>query len=80
MGDDYEIGQLLEGSSFGDGFQQSIDQVRVNKGAGEMAKETAAYRTSSSAWCSEQCASLPGVQRVTERIEAVSAIVMEMYV
>lgn len=72
--DGVEIGQLLEGASYGDGFQRSIDHVGNLEGAGETAKETSAYRTSSSAWCSQKCASLQGVQRITKRIEALTGI------
>lgn len=69
---DYEIRQLLHGASFGDGFQRSTDQGKIISGSGEMVKVTSQSRTSSNAWCRSECEDLPGVKRVTERIEEVS--------
>lgn len=74
--DDYEIEQLLEGASYGDGFQRSTDQGSVISGSGEMVKVTSKSRTSANAWCRNECERLPGVERVTKRIEYVSAFVM----
>ena len=68
---EYEIEQLLEGASYGNGFQRSTDQGQVVGGSGETVKKISSTRTSSNAWCRKRCEDLPGVKSVTERIEEV---------
>ena len=67
---DYEIGQLLKGASFGDGFQRSTDQGKIV--GNEMVKTVSSHRTSSNSWCRSECENLPAVRQVTKRIEEVS--------
>ena len=69
--DDFEVEQLLYGASYGEGFQRSTDQSTIISGSGEMVKVTSKTRTSSNAWCRTECENLPGVKRVTDRIEEV---------
>jgi len=69
--DDFEVEQLLHGASYGEGFQRSTDQGKIISGSGEMVKVTSKTRTSSNAWCRTECENLPGVKRVTDRIEEV---------
>lgn len=76
--DDFEIEQLLKGASY-DGFQRSTDQGKIVGGSGEMAKVTSMSRTSTNSWCRNQCENLPGVQRVSKRIEEVTGIPQNKY-
>ena len=55
------------------GFDRSTDQGEVNA-AGEMEKVVSQTRTSSNAWCTEECERIPQVMAVTSRIEAVTHI------
>ncbi|KAL7532333.1 hypothetical protein ACHAXR_004565 [Thalassiosira sp. AJA248-18] len=76
--DDLEIRELLKGAEF-HGFQRSTDQGKIIGGSGEMAKVTSTKRTSSNAWCRDKCEGLPGVQRVTKRIEDVTGVPQKNY-
>lgn len=55
------------------GFDRSTDQGAVNA-AGEMEKVVSQSRTSSNAWCIDECERLPEVMEVTARIEAVTHV------
>lgn len=72
--DDFEVEQLLHGASYGEGFKRSTDQGKIISGSGEMVKVTSKTRTSSNAWCRTECENLPGVKRVTDRIEEVRVV------
>ncbi|KAL7522774.1 hypothetical protein ACHAWX_007477 [Stephanocyclus meneghinianus] len=77
--DDEEIDALLKGASFGDGFQRSTDQGSVIGGSGEKEKVISTHRTSSNAWCRQECEELEGVKRVSARIEKFTGIPQNNY-
>ena len=68
--DDLEIRSLLKGAQI-TGFERSTDQGKIVNNQ-EMVKVTSTSRTSLNAWCRGECEKLPGVKRVTDRIEEVS--------
>ena len=71
--DDEEIEALIEGAGY-TGFQRSTDQGKVIGSSGEKEKVVSKTRTSSNSWCRHKCESLPGVRRVSDRIEEVTGI------
>ena len=71
--DDEEIEALLKGGEYG-GFERSTDQGKVVASSGEKEKVVSTSRTSSNAWCRRECERLPGVRRVSKRIEEISGI------
>ncbi|KAL3781708.1 hypothetical protein HJC23_009926 [Cyclotella cryptica] len=77
--DDDEINALLKGASFGAGFQRSTDQGSVISGSGEKEKVISTHRTSSNAWCRQECEELEGVKRVSSRIEKFTGIPQNNY-
>lgn len=77
--DETEIADLLKGAQYGEGFQRSTDQGKIINDSGEMVKVTSTGRTSSNAWCRSECETLPGVQRVSQRIEEVTSVPQNNY-
>jgi hypothetical protein len=71
--DDFEIESLLKGAEYG-GFERSTDQGKVIASSGEKEKVISTHRTSSNAWCRPECERMPGVRRVSDRIEKVTGI------
>ncbi|KAL7497778.1 hypothetical protein ACHAWT_010195 [Skeletonema menzelii] len=71
--DDEEIEALLKGAEYG-GFERSTDQGKVVASSGEKEKVISTSRTSSNAWCRPECERLPGVRRVSKRIEEITGI------
>ena len=71
--DDEEIEALLKGGEYG-GFERSTDQGKVVASSGEKEKVVSTSRTSSNAWCRPECERLPGVRRVSKRIEEITGI------
>jgi len=71
--DDFEIESLLRGAEYG-GFERSTDQGKVVASSGEKEKVISTHRTSSNAWCRPECERMPGVRRVSDRIEKVTGI------
>ena len=71
--DDYEIESLLKGAEYG-GFERSTDQGKIVGTSGEKEKIISQHRTSSNAWCRRECERIPGVMRVSDRIEHITGI------
>lgn len=70
--DDDEISALIEGGK-DEGFERSTDQGQMNE-SGEREKVMSKSRTSSNAWCRSKCESLPGVKKLSDKIEKVTSI------
>merc|ERR1711933_272867 len=73
-----EESEALEYGGQISGFQRSTDQGAVNS-LGEMEQVVSKSRTSSNAWCREQCEALPGVESSTRKIESVTNIPRKNY-
>jgi len=69
---DFEVEALIHGGEIS-GYDRSTDQGEVNE-LGEMEQVVSKTRTSSNAWCREQCERLPGVKSATDKIEMVTGV------
>jgi hypothetical protein len=74
---DAEADALINGGRMM-GFERSTDQGAMNA-LGEREKIVSRSRTSSNAWCTGQCESLPEVRSATKRIEEVTGIPQTNY-
>ena len=74
---DEEADALIEGGEIS-GFGSSTTQGSANS-LGEREKTVSSIRTSSNAWCSGACQTLPGVKSVTAKIERVTGIPRKNY-
>jgi len=69
---DSEVDALMKGGGMMK-FERSADQGEINE-QGEQVKVISQTRTSSNAWCTGQCASLPEVMSITRKIEEVTGL------
>lgn len=69
---DFESDQIWKGGELA-GFDRSTDQGRINQ-FGEMEQVVSKTRTSSNAWCTDECERLPGVISATDKIEKVTGV------
>jgi len=74
---DQEVADIIRGGEIS-GFERSTDQGQVSA-TGEQEKVISQTRTSSNAWCRQQCEQLPGVQSLTRKVEHITKVPSNNY-